>query len=70
MARQHRNANNNIQGNIFPPESINPTALGPERCNTAEAQDKDCKIAATNMFKDLKEDVNKSVDEIYENIME
>jgi hypothetical protein len=33
----------------------NPTPVGPEKCKTAESQNKDFKIAIMSMFKDLKE---------------
>ena len=39
-----------------------------QKSNIVEAQDKDAKIAVTAMFKDLKEDMNKSLNEVCENI--
>lgn len=33
--------------------------MGPDKCNIAEAYDKDFKIATMSMFKDLKEDMDK-----------
>lgn len=42
------------QGNMSLLEPSNPTALGPEKCNVAEAQDKDLKLALMNMVEDLK----------------
>lgn len=47
------------QDSSLPSEPRNPITVGPERCNTAEAQDRDFKITIRNMVKDLKEDVNK-----------
>lgn len=45
---------------ITPPlEASNPTLIDPEKSNWAEAQDRNFKIAILNMFKDLKEDMNK-----------
>ena len=49
------------------PEASNFMVIGPKQCNLAEAQDKDFKIAIMNMLKDLKEEINKSANEIYEN---
>jgi hypothetical protein len=46
-----------------PPESSNPTAVGPEKCNITEARENDFKIAVTNMFKGCQEDMNKSLNE-------
>lgn len=40
--------------NIFSPELRKSTTVGPEKCNIAEAQEKDLKITIMNMFKDLK----------------
>ena len=48
-------------------EPSNLTTVGPENCNTAEAQDKDLKVDITNMIEVPEEDVNKSLKEIYEN---
>lgn len=39
-------------------EPSNPTALGPEKYNVAEAQDKDLKLALMNMVKDLKSQIS------------
>jgi hypothetical protein len=49
-------------------EPSNPATLGTKICNVAEAQDRDFKIAFINMIEVLKEDMNKSCKEIYENI--
>lgn len=48
-------------------EPSNPTTLWPEKCNIAESQDKNFKIAIMDMIKVCKEDINKSINEIYEN---
>lgn len=40
------------------------TVLGLEKINVVEAKDKDFKTATVNMFKDLKEDMNKCLNEI------
>lgn len=47
-----------------PLEARNHAAIGPERGNIAETQDKSYKITFMNMLEILKEDLNKS---IYEN---
>lgn len=52
---------------MTPPEPSNYTKAGPKKCNLAEAQDKDFKITAMNMFKDLKVDMNKPPNEVFEN---
>lgn len=57
----------NSQDNKPPPEASNPIAKGSEKHNIAEAQDRDFKIAIRYMFNDLKEDLNKSFNEVHEN---
>lgn len=52
---------------MLPPEPSNPTTAGPGKCNIAEAEDKDFPRATMNMFKDLREGVNKSLHEIWKN---
>ena len=47
------------------PSNILQQAL--KKYNIAEAQDNDFKIAKMNMFKDLKEDFNKSLNEFCDN---
>ena len=49
------------QENISPPESSNPTAVGSEKCDIAEVQVRDFKIAIMNVSKDIEDDVNKSI---------
>lgn len=44
-----------------------PIATNPEKSNLAEAQEKDFKIAIMKYFKNLKEDVNKCLNEGFEN---
>lgn len=39
-------------------ELSNSTALGSEKCNVAEAQDKDLKLALMDMVEDLKSQIN------------
>lgn len=39
-------------------------AIGPEKYSTAEAQDKGFKLAVMNMFKNLKEDMGESLNEV------
>lgn len=48
----------NGQVNMSLMEPSNPTALGPEKYNVAEAQDKDLKLALMNMVKDLKSQIS------------
>lgn len=50
----------NKQVNMPPPEASNPTAIDTKQSNLAPAQDKDFRIVIMNMFKTLKEDVNKN----------
>lgn len=64
---QCKNTITNTQDNMTPPEPSNYTKAGPKKCNLAEAQDKDFKITAMNMFKDLKVDMNKPPNEVFEN---
>lgn len=52
---------------MSPLETSNPTTVGPEKCNTVVAQEKDFKIAIMHMLKDINEDMNKSTNKIYEN---
>ena len=49
-------------------ESDNPTRVGPEKCNIAEAQVTDVKIGLMNMLEVLKEEMSRLIKEIYENI--
>lgn len=49
---------------MSPPELRNPLIV--EKCNIAETQGKDFKVAIKSMFKILKNNVNKSINEIYE----
>lgn len=53
---------------MTPPELSNYTKAGPKKCNLAKAQDKDFKITAMNMFKNLKEDMNNPPHEVCENL--
>lgn len=48
-------------------ETNNPITVGPKKCYKAKAQDKDLKVAIVNIFKDLKEDMNKFLNEDHEN---
>lgn len=43
------------------------TIVNPKKCNIIEVQDTDFEIAIMNMFKNLKEDTNKSQNEVYGN---
>jgi hypothetical protein len=67
LKSQHKNTNMNSQYNMPSPEASNFMVIGPKQCNLGEAQDKDFRIANMNMFKDLKEDRNKCLNEDSEN---
>lgn len=56
---------NSSQHNTYPLKSRNSTKNGPEKLNITETEDKDYK-PATNMLKDLKEDINESTNEMNE----
>lgn len=47
-------------------ETNNPITVSPKKCYKAKAQDKDFKVAIVNIFKDLKEDINKFLNEDHE----
>lgn len=53
---------------MFSPELSNPATAGPEKYSVAEAQDKDFKIAIMNVCKDLKEEMNKSLNKACETL--
>lgn len=65
LKSQHKNTNS--QYNMPHPEARNPVIIRAEKCNPADAQDKDFKTAIMNMFKDLKENINKCLNEDSEN---
>lgn len=46
---------------MLPSEPGNHMKAGPEKFNTAAAQDKDFKIVIMNMFQDFQKDMNKSI---------
>jgi hypothetical protein len=52
---------------MSPLESNNPTIVASEKCNRSEPKDKDLKIAFMNMMEILKEEMDKSSKEVYEN---
>lgn len=52
---------------MSPLELSSPTTEGPENCSTAEAQNKGLKMAFMNIIMILKEEMNKSFKEMYEN---
>lgn len=58
MPRHQGQKHSNSQDNMSALDPCNPTTVGPEKCNTAELQNKDFKIAVMSMFKDLKEALN------------
>lgn len=63
---RHLGKNSNSQG-MSPLKSSNPTTSSSEYSNIAEAQEKKLQIAFMNMIEVPKEEVNKSLKEIYEN---
>lgn len=56
-----------IQDSGLPPEASNPTAVFPEKRNLDETQNMDFKLAIMTMFKDLKDDMNKYLNEDHGN---
>lgn len=52
---------------MSPLEPSNSTTTGPGKCNIVEAQDKSLKIAFMDMIEVLKEEMKKTLKEIYEN---
>lgn len=57
------------RSHYLPIEDSNPIVIGPEKCFVSEAQDKDFKITIMkNIFKNLREDMSKSLSEVYENM--
>ena len=48
-------------------EPSNPTTVHPEKCNIAEMQDEDFKIAIMNRSTDHKKNMDKSVNKVCEN---
>lgn len=64
---QHKNTINSNQYNTTSLEPNSPTTPGPEKCNTAKAQDNDFNRAIMNMNRDLNTDMKNSINEIYEN---
>lgn len=53
---------------MSPMKPNNAATVYSKDCNMAETNDNNFKIAAMNMFKLLKEYMNESINEIYENI--
>ena len=64
---QYKNITNNIQANMSPLKASNPTMVGSKKCNTAEAQDTDYKIALNEHVRGPYRG-HESLKEIYENI--
>lgn len=60
----------NNQDSTPPPEPSNRITEEPEKDNIAEAQDKDFKMAVMNMFRDLREVVNKFFKEAMKTLKE
>lgn len=51
---------------MSPTKPINFSTVGPEKSNITEALDKDFKLVIMDVFKDLKEDMNKPLNEVCE----
>lgn len=51
---------------MFPLQTSNPTTVSPEKCNIVEEHYKDFKITIINMFENLKEVMNISINKTYE----
>lgn len=64
---QYRYTVNNSQDKMSLPEPSITTTVDPEKCNMAEAQDKDFEIGFMNVMKDTEEDMNNSINKINEN---
>jgi hypothetical protein len=64
---EHKNTANNNKDSTSSTRAQQPYHTGPENCNIVKAQDTDLKITFINMIEVLKEDMNKSLKEIYEN---
>lgn len=60
----------NNQDNKPPPEVRNHTVLVRKESNLVKAHDKDYNISTRNLFKDLKEDMNKCLNENHRNTVE
>lgn len=58
-----KNTKVDIQDSGPPPEVSNPTTVFPEKRNLEETQNMDFKIAMMTMFKDLKDHMNKYLNE-------
>lgn len=55
----HKNSNMNSQANMAPLEVSNSTAIGLGKRSSAEVYKKAFKVAAMNILKNLKDDINK-----------
>lgn len=67
LTSQHK-THMNSQDSKPPPETSDLIAVGPQKCNLAEARAKDFKIELMKMFRDFMENTNKSINEVCENI--
>lgn len=61
---QWKNTINSRLNNMSPLEPGNPITSGFEKCNTAEAQNKDLKVRFVSMIKVLKGKISKSCKKI------
>lgn len=64
---EDKNTVNNSQGNMFPPETGNPTTIDSGKGNIIETQDKDLRTVLMDITEIHKKDINKSIKENYEN---
>lgn len=60
---QAKGTNMDCQDNAHLPEVSNPITIGLKQCNLAEIQKKGFKIVIMDVFKDLKEYMNKHINE-------
>lgn len=65
---QYKNKFNNSLDTLPPLEPRNRITAGSEHCNIAESQNKYLKTAFMNMTEVLREEMNKDLEETYENM--
>lgn len=67
LRSQYKNIANNKQANMSPLKASNPTTVGSKKCNTADTQDTDSKIALNEHVRGPSRG-HESLKEINENI--
>lgn len=68
LKEQHKNTINKSKGNMVPPDPSYPPITNPEYPNETEAQEVDLKFSLIRMIETFKEDINKSLKKVQENI--